>query len=163
MESKDSFIDKRDISFSLKVSGRPFLKKMRKEFINDYSFITIKVFPNNVFCTLRMQKGEKLFLINTATSGKYRIKLSKKSLKHKVKLVVLSFFKELKEKNIILSPSIAIKLTAPIKVKKTIIKLLSEQLYKKTFVCEVDGKKVFNGCRARKMIRKKRMLFRKYK
>lgn len=148
---------------SFKLAGRPFLRHVKKSNLSKYSFLTFHVYPNNVFCTLKTLKDSKFVLLNTASSGKYKIKLSKKNLRHKTKFVILSFLKELKQKKLDLTKFIGIKLIAPVKQKKIIIKLLSSELKRKNFIFEVVGKKVFNGCRAKKMVRKKRRYFRKFK
>lgn len=148
---------------SFKLAGRPFLRRVKKSNLTKYSFLTFHVYPNNVFCTLKKLNDSKFTLLNTASSGKYKIKLSKKSLRRKTKFVIISFLKELKRKKLELSKFVGIKLIAPVKQKKAIIKMLAGELRRKNYIFEVVGKKVFNGCRAKKMIRKKRRYFRKFK
>lgn len=146
----------------LKIFGRPFFNNSRTR-LNEYSFLTFHVYPNNVFCTLKNLRNSKFYLLNTASSGKYKIDISKKTLKHKLKFVITSFLKEIRAKKLKLTNHIGIKLIAPIRLKKVIIKLLSSRLKGKNFMFEVVGKKVFNGCRAKKKIRKKRRGLRMFK
>lgn len=152
-------------SLGLKLYGRPFFNKFLR--IKKHNFLTFNVYPNNVFCTYKkfqkIKRESKFVSLNTASSGKYKIKISKKTLRYKLKFVIAAFFKELSQKNLVLSNNVAVKLIAPIKLKKTIIKMLSHQLKRKNFMIETVGKKVFNGCRARKQIRKKRKGLRLYK
>nr|NP_066434.1 ribosomal protein S11 [Ochromonas danica]AAG18400.1 ribosomal protein S11 [Ochromonas danica] len=142
--------------------GRPFIPIEMDDFYT-HSCFTFKVGPNNVFCTLEHFEGFKIKLLNSASSGKYKIPLSKKTLKHKAKFVILSFLKEIQSKNILLTDSLCIKLTAPVRLKKVVLKLLIPYLKNKNFVVEVLPKKVFNGCRSRKKIRKKRKGLRLFK
>lgn len=142
--------------------GRPFIPIELNDFYNHLCF-TFKVCPNNVFCTLEQFEGPKIKLLSSVSSGKYKIQLSKKMLKHKAKFVILSFLKEIQSKNILITDSLSIKLTAPVKLKKVILKLLIPYLKNKNFVVEVLPKKIFNGCRSRKKIRKKRKGLRLFK
>jgi hypothetical protein len=144
----------------MRLSGWPLHYKVCSA-MNDYAYYTFQVYPNNVFCTLKVLKNSKFYLLNQASSGKYNIKLSKKTIKYKLKFVIFAFLKEVRsiqrKKKISLPKSTAIKIIAPRRIKSTILRLLKVELKrKKRVVIEVLRKHVFNGCRARKKIRKKR-------
>lgn len=144
----------------IRLSGWPLHYKTCSS-MSDYSYYTFQVYPNNIFCTLKVLKNSKFYLLNQASSGKYNIKLSKKTLKYKLKFVILAFLKEVRsiqrKKKLNLPVSTAVKVIAPRRIKSTILRLLKVELKKKRRVLiEVLRKNVFNGCRARKKIRKKR-------
>jgi hypothetical protein len=155
-----NYILKKQLS-KLKLYGRPFVNKFIS--LKKYSFLTFHVYPNNVFCTLKKIKDSKFHLLSSVSSGKYKINISKKTLRYKLKFVIASFFNELSQQKLSLNKSLGIKLIAPVKLKKMILKLLVHKLKRKNFIIEVVGKKVFNGCRARKKLRKKRKGLRLYK
>lgn len=138
---------------SLKISGRPFMKKTIST--EGKSFLTINVFPNNIFWTYKILENGKFLILNSASSGKYKIEISKKTLKRKLKYILIAFLEELKTKKINLKNCI-IKLVSPIRIRKLIILLLLEEIKDKNFVIETEPKKVFNGCRARKKRRYKK-------
>jgi len=148
-----------------KVSGRPFKHYKilsKKRFLR----LTIKVVPNNIFCTIKDNQSNKV--LKSVSSGSYNIKLSKKGLRYYAKVVVTSFLKDLRELKIKFNKSIVIKVIAPIQIRRQIITVLSTSLFgkfttKKNTILEVESKKVFNGCRPRKKIRKKRKGLRLFK
>ena len=151
--------------FKRKVSGRPF--KQYKT-INNKRFLrlTIKVVPNNIFCTIKDNASNKV--LKSVSGGSYNIKLSKKGLRYYAKVLVTSFLKDLRELKIKFNKSIVVKVVAPIQIRRQIINVLSTSLFskfavKKNTILEVESKKVFNGCRPRKKIRKKRRGLRLFK
>lgn len=145
---------------SLKISGRPFIRKFLG--VDRKAFLTMHVFPNNIFCTYKVLENNKFYIKNSGSSGKYKIDISKKTLKHKLKYVIVSFLNELKQKKILLNNCI-VKLIAPVRLKKMIIKLMIAELKNKNFIIQTESKKVFNGCRAKKKLRKKRKKLKLFK
>ena len=122
--------------------------------------VYIRVRPNNIFCTLKNIKENKILL--NKSSGMYGIKTSKNKLKYNIKIILQFFFKEITnflkaEKNIL------IELVAGIKIRKKIIKLLKHKFSKKNIILQVREKKCFNGCRPPKKKRKKRQGLRVFK
>ena len=150
---------------AIKSSGRPFfnitLNSLKKK---DFFRIDMSLFPNNIFCSLKNVK--KNLLISSSSAGKYKIKVSKKKLKYASKIVVTNFFKELKQKKVHFAKPIIIVLVSPSNLRKRIIvdvlKVL-KYVKKKRVLFYIKPKKVFNGCRAKKQIRKKRKRFSIYK
>ncbi len=148
-----------------KVSGRPFKQYKilsKKRFIR----LTINVVPNNIFCTIKDNQTNKV--LRSVSGGTYNIKLSKKGLRYYSKVVVASFLKDLRDLKIKFNKSIVVKVVAPIQIRRQIISVLSTSLFgkfasKKNAFLEVESKKVFNGCRPRKKIRKKRKGLRLFK
>jgi hypothetical protein len=138
-------------------------KKCSVKKLKDFLKLTIHIMPNNIFCNLGYYKAKRT--LKSISSGTYKIKTSKKVLRYNVKNVILLFLKKVKEDKIKFSKFIAIKLIAPVKLRKQIISLLSKflfkkLLFKKSVLMEVVAKKAFNGCRPAKILRKKRKRFR---
>jgi hypothetical protein len=149
---------KKKVSSSILLKNK-FLKK-----------IDIRVTQNNLFCTFIDLARNKT--LHNSSSGIYRIKISKRKLKHFFTTFLLIFFKKAKKfcKNY---NNTIFNITAPIRIRKKICKIVKKQLRKvkkkkskrkKTnVIINVVPKKCFNGCRAKKKIRKKRRLYRIYK
>lgn len=132
---------------SLKNSTKPFKK------------LSIRVTPNNIFCTLTNLANNKT--LNLGSSGKYAIKTSRKKLRFSSKLIIQSFLDEIKNK--IKSDRLLINLISPIKIRKAILKQLSGYLTKKDLILNIEEKKCFNGCRPKKKKRKKQKGLRIFK
>lgn len=162
-KSKKAFWNKRRkkhsnyLQKSIKNSGRPFfnisLNTLSKK---DCLKTNISLSPNNIFCSLEDIGVNKV--ICQASSGKYKVKVSKKSLKYASKIVITNFFRELKQKKVIFKKPHILVLVAPSNLRKrillTILRLL-KYVKNRRFIVYVKPKKVFNGCRVKKQIRKK--------
>jgi ribosomal protein S11 len=137
--------------------------------------VTIRIKPNNVFCTMRNTKTKSVV---SASCTKYKVKMSKKSLKHNYKLVVKSFLKNLP--TLPNSTKVLVCLTAPKRVRKELFGIFNKSLdlnqrYTKqasgsvirnspnVLLFKFHAKKCFNGCRARKKRRSKQRGLRVYK
>lgn len=150
--------------------------------------ITIRVKPNNTFCTLRSSFHNQMI---SASSTKYSVKMSKKSLKYNYKIVLKAFLKEVD--TFIKSDKILFSITAPKKIRRELMRILKmsmepvesdrtptldkaeyqpedesyddgEDSEGPTFVVfKLNAKKCFNGCRVRKKKRKKQRGLRIYK
>jgi ribosomal protein S11 len=136
--------------------------------------MTIRIKPNNMFCTLTSTKKKRAI---SATSTKYRIKMSKKALKYNYKLILKAFIEETKK---FFGKKMRISLTAPKRIRRELLRILKKKLtLKKKSVKDALGKsipviprvllfhfkakKCFNGCRARKKKRSKQRGLRIYK
>lgn len=150
---------------NIKSSGRPFfnitLNSLKKK---DFFRVDMGLFPNNVFCSLKDIKKNKL--ISSSSAGKYKIKVSKKRLKYASKVVITNFFKELKQKSVHFVKPIVLVLVSPSNLRKRVIldvlKVL-KYVKKKRIIVYIKPKKIFNGCRVKKQMRKKRKRFAIYK
>lgn len=137
--------------------------------------MTIRIKPNNVFCTFVNRVNKKTI---SGTSTKYKVKMSKKALKYNYKVILKSFLKE--TKRFLKSKRILVSVTSPKKVRRELLRTLKTRLIRqKKFVKKASGKKVryspdlllfrfnskkcFNGCRVRKKRRKKQRGLRIYK
>ena len=149
--------------------------------------ITIRVKPNNIFCTLRSLFHNQII---SSSSTKYEVKMSKKSLKYNYKIVLKAFLKEASA--FLKSDKILFSITAPRKIRRELLRILkvhlepteleetlklnkiehqSEDTYDNEehfegptlVVFKLNAKKCFNGCRARKKKRKKQRGLRIYK
>lgn len=137
--------------------------------------ITIRIKPNNVFCTFVNTASQKTI---SGTSAKYKVKMSKKALRYNYKVILKSFLKE--TKRFLKSKKIFISVTSPKKIRRELLRILKARLLKrKKFARKASGKtiryspdfllfrfnskKCFNGCRVRKKRRKKQRGLRIYK
>ena len=121
--------------------------------------LNIKITSNNIFCNLR--NSIKKSTLSSCSSGKYKVKTTRKKLKHNIKIVLGSFFNEIKTK--LLSKNLVVVIISPIKLRKQIIKFLSVNFNKYNLIIKVRDKKCFNGCRPPKKKRKKQKGLRIFK
>lgn len=148
------------------------LSKFRK--INNLQFapfdklMTIRIKPNNMFCTLTSVQLRKKVICSTAT--KYRIRMSKKIYRYNYKLILNSFYEEAKP---FIGKKMLISITAPKRVRRDLLQILKKKLFKnkrrssikteRVALFNLKAKKCFNGCRARKIRRRKHKGLRIYK
>jgi len=128
---------------------------LKKKFLKK---ISIRVARNNAFCTLISLKKEKTLFVYS--SGKSKINLSKKKLKYFLNIFINKFFQKIKKYTKNWNNTI-INLTVPKKKRFKFLKLLKYNLKKKyeplkNVLININPKKCFNGCRAKKVMRKKR-------
>jgi ribosomal protein S11 len=154
----------------LKKQFKKFLKKnsitskhikiIKNVFINKniFYYITIKVTPNNVFCTLKTKKNQTLIVLS---AGILKIKTSKKKIKFSIKLIIPKFLKNLKK--VVNNKTSIINISGPKKIRKNILKQIFKNLTKTKLIFNIKEKKCFNGCRAKKKKRKKRKGLRIFK
>lgn len=142
----------------IKSSGRPFfnisINSLEKK---QFFLLNITLCSNNVFCSLKDNKKNKLVLLSSG--GTYKMKVSKKTLKYSSNIIIKQFFQDLKAKKINFNQPLIIVLVAPKHLKKRIItNILTflKFLKNKQIIIYIKPKKVFNGCRAKKAVRKKR-------
>ncbi len=157
------------------LKGKFFLKKVLKcnlssklsnkcnvSQLKNLLILTINVGSNNIFCNLANKKGKTY--LKSVSSGYYKMKVSKRSLRFYIKDIVNLYLKDLSNKKIKFPKTLAVRISAPIKIRKQIVSLLKKALFKrflkkKTIIIEVNPLKVFNGCRAGKYRKKKRKSF----
>lgn len=121
--------------------------------------LSIKITSNNIFCNLKNIIDNRTLAV--CSSGKYKVKTTKKKLKHNLKIVLGSFFNEIKNK--LVSKDLIFVITSPIKIRKQIIKFLSQSFNKYNLILKINNKKCFNGCRPPKKRRKKQKGLRIFK
>jgi ribosomal protein S11 len=145
-------------SFSKYFDLRCLTKKILSDFFNKK--IDIRLTSNNVFCTYTNLITNKI--IHGGSSGKYKIKMSRKRLKTASRNILDIFFYKLKKDKIFDKP--IINLTAPKHLRLVLIRrLLKKEAKKKELLLKIKPTKCFNGCRASKRRRKKSLRFRVYK
>ena len=115
-------------------------------------YLSIKVCSNNIFFILKTIKKNKVIL--KRSSGNYKIKTTKKSLKYVIKLILYSFFQELNP--VLKKKALIIVLVAPIRIRKVLLKYIGQNIGTRHLILKVKEKKPFNGCRPSKKRRKKR-------
>ena len=136
-----------------------FLKLKKKTLKKINKILIIKVIPNNIFFTLINNFSKNQIFISS--SGKEKIKVSKKKLKFIFKIFLQICLKKVKKyisNNIIL-----VKILAPIKLRKNIIKLISRNVKKSKIFFLIKPLKCFNGCKVKKKKRTKKKSFRIFK
>jgi ribosomal protein S11 len=130
-------------------SGAPFTTKLN-----------FRITQNNIFCTLENIANGKILEVGSA--GKYKVKVSKKTLRYNTKLIIGTFLRKVKthlQKKLIL-----INLIGPARMRKSILKQIFEQFGTKTSITvDIKSKKCFNGCRPKKKRRKKQKGLRIFK
>ena len=140
---------------------RPILEKflILKKAKNFPRQLSIKVTSNNIFCNLKNRVKNSTLAV--CSSGKYKVKTTRKKLKHNIKIVLGFFFNEIKPK--LFSKNLVVVIISPIKLRKQIIKLLSTAFNKYNLIIKAVDKKCFNGCRPPKKKRKKQKGLRIFK
>ncbi len=113
--------------------------------------IYIRFTQNNIFCTLTTNLHKTILV---RSSGKYKIKTSKKKIKFSSKVILASFLKEVRSK--ILANKILINIIAPKNLRKKIINQIFKSFSHKYIYIDINEKKAFNGCKPKKQKRKKR-------
>ena len=139
--------------------------------------IHIRIKSNNVFCILTKRKTNKE--LHSCNAGSYKIPTSKRKLKHTYLLILNKFFlntrkimaegmkeiqKKRKERKRI-KPGVHIVLSSPRYLRRKVLRSIKYHFRHRTspFLFEIKDKKVFNGCRPPKKIRKKRRFRTLYK
>jgi ribosomal protein S11 len=127
----------------------PFTKKLN-----------FRVAQNNVFCTMEDLKNGQI--IEVGSAGKYKIKVSKKTLRYNSKMIIGTFLRKVQKR--LQKEPILLELISPSRMKKPILKQIFMQSGVKTpITIQVKTKKCFNGCRPKKKRRKKRTGLRIFK
>jgi hypothetical protein len=140
-----------------------FLNLENKNYLQKFlRCITIKIKPNNVFCTF----SDNQKTLYTTSSGKCNLNTSKKTLKYTTKRIIQSFLHNIKKYITTLKKTdqyFIVNITSPKKIYIPILKQLQGQLKKKDLIVNFKSKKYFNGCRPAKKKRKKQKSLRIFK
>ncbi len=146
-----------------------------KLFINEIfdNKIVFRVKGNNFFCTFLDLKKNKILQADSA--GKYKLKTSKKNIKFNLPIVLSTFMKRLEKNNFIyfqnkeekskksyFFSNMIVKVIAKLRIRRTIFNRFFYSS-RGTRMFYLQPKKCFNGCRAVKARRKKRLRFRIFK
>ena len=119
----------------------------------------MKVTQNNVFCTLVNCKTKKI-LLNTS-SGKEKLKVSRKTLVFGAKNIIISFLKKSSKRFI--GSTIQVKIVGPLRIKTVFLRLLKNYSKNSKLMINTIHKKCFNGCKVKKKKRKKQRGLRVFK
>jgi hypothetical protein len=139
----------------------PTIKLSSSIYKNYPNILNIKISSNNMFCTLNEAFTNKTLI--KCCAGKYKIKLSKKSLKFHINKILYLFFRENKfRKAQVSKKNLIVVLTAPARIKTKILKQFIS-ISKKNLIIKINSKKCFNGCKVSKKKRKKQRGFRVFK
>lgn len=138
------------------------LKNQKKILANKIigSCVSIKFAANNIYCTFWSISGKRTFRVRSA--GMRKLKTSKRRLLFYGKILLDSFFKELqqwRQKYKQKKAAFFFSISAPKRFRKIILK----NNLKKATAINFEYSKAFNGCKAKKKRRKKRLGFRCFK
>jgi len=146
-----------------------FHELLIKKFFNNK--IVVRVKSNNFFCTFLNFNinSKKEQIIQADSAGKYKLKASKKNIKFNLPIVLNTFIKKLEKNKYItrnkknqVSNVVIIKIIAKSRIRKKILRRFTN-FFKGVSLYYLQPKKCFNGCRASKSRRKKRLRFRIFK
>lgn len=152
-----------------------------------YFKLTILIKKNNVFCNFSDFKDNKT--LNSCSSGKYKIKVSKKTLKYTHDLVLDRFYREIwrkvyskikkkefkknqknkknnkdnKKNKKVVRRGLFVNIVCSTRLRKKVCRYVFRKFKKIPLIINAVSKKVFNGCRPPKKVRKKRRRMRIYK
>lgn len=123
---------------------------------------------NNIFCALVDQTVPGGKVLQEVSTGRYKIKITKKRLKHQYKTFLQKFFARIWPQLGV--GGLMVFITAPVRLRKKIILLLlnlrvcrfksKKKLKLRAIFIKVHRKKCFNGCQSAKRRRKKRKAMR---
>jgi len=140
-----------------------------KNFFNNK--IVIRVRNNNFFCTfLNFDVNlKKERVVQADSAGKYKLKTSKKKIKFNLPIVLNTFVRKLGKNKYITrnkqnqaSNNVIVKIIAKLRIRRKIVRKFTKFFRGISLYC-LQPKKCFNGCRASKSRRKKRLRFRIFK
>jgi polynucleotide 5'-kinase involved in rRNA processing len=158
-------VNKRKFLLTKKFYRYLLKKKIKTASKNAYkirNIFSIRFAQNNIFSTFFDTKYKKI--LHCGNAGVYKLKISKRRMKYFFKIFISKFFKNIyRKKNV--NNSIFF-IDAPLKYRKKLFKSLTKslRLFKSVNTqIHIRPKKCFNGCRAKKQIRKKRKSQRIYK
>jgi len=142
VKSKATFLD-----------SKKRLLKLKRSFSR---VLHIRINPNNVFFNLKKiskRKKSRIKTIAHASSGTFKIKLSKKRIKYNIYLLLDSFLKKIRKH--IYRKNLVIVLISPKHLNTKIVKFISELIKKRNLIFYLKPLKCFNGCRPPKKRRRK--------
>jgi ribosomal protein S11 len=123
-----------------------------------YQFV-LKATQNNIFCTLVNYKSKKI-LLNTS-SGKEKLKVSRKTLAFGAKNIIISFLKKSNKK--FMGSTVQVNIIGPLRIKTIFLRLLKNYSKNSRLLINTVHKKCFNGCKVQKKKRKKQRGLRVFK
>ena len=139
-----------------------------------YFKLTILFKKNNIFCNFSDFINNKT--LNSCSSGKYKIKVAKKTLKYTHDLVLDQFYREIwqkvytkikkkenNKKGKMPRKGLFVNIVCSTRLRKKVCKYIFRKFKKIPLMMNSISKKVFNGCRPPKKVRKKRRKMRIYK
>ena len=125
--------------------------------------IHILITSNNVFCNLTDNIRKKT--LSVCNSGKYKIKISKKRVHVNFEFVLSKFLQEAKNKigAKFSFSGLIFTIVSATRMRKKILSLITDTFINSRLLIKILHKKIFNGCRPKKKVRKKRSGLRIFK
>lgn len=120
------------------------------------SLLILRIKQNNLFVTLLNLRANKVWKIWSC--GLYKVNASKRQLKFVVNILLIQIFKYLKKK--FRKANFVVVVRGMSFIKKKVIRKIQFFLKNQMYLLVSKSSKVFNGCRAKKIRRKKYKKFR---
>jgi len=139
--------------------------KFTKGKIKKYLRFNITVRSNNVFCNLK--DGRSNCIVKSMSTGSVKLKTTKKRLNFNIKNFLFLFLKQITKnkdlKDVRNIKNIFLVISTPTKFKFKILEMWKSGIFKKfiknkNVILEILSEKIFNGCRRKKDLRKKKQL-----
>ena len=161
LKSKKVFLNKKFIKKKKKTTKFICkIERMKRAFryfpVRKVTVLKLNVRQNNIFATFLKLHEQKI--LTTKSSGNFKIKVSKKRLKSSCYLFLKSLFFFIKER--FKKKKLIIFLTSPRYLRRFIFRRFFFKFKKYFLIFCFDPTKCFNGCRAKKLKRKK---YKKYR
>lgn len=121
--------------------------------------LSVNISSNNIFLNLSKILNAKV--LKNASSGSFKVKVTKKRLKQTVCVVLQKFLNKIKP--VIHRRNLLIILTSPQFLRKKVLKLFRDSFMRRNIFIKINPLKCFNGCRPKKRKRKKRVLLKVFK
>lgn len=131
------------------------LRNSIKQYVRNAKLIQMKITQNNIFLNLKSLK--KKIILYSLTSGVKKIKISKKTLKFNSRMLLHLFITKIKSFKI--EKILFINLVIPKYLRHTITQTFITRFRYLSLYFFINPKKCFNGCRVKKIRRKKRRRF----
>jgi hypothetical protein len=155
-KNKKKIIKKRKKTFKFICKIERIKKAFRRFPTPKVTILKLNIRQNNIFATfLKLHEQRTL---TTKSSGNFKIKVSKKRLKSSSYLFLKTLFSLIKEK--FKKKKLIVFLTSPRHLRRFIFRRFFFKFRKYFLIFCFDPKKCFNGCRVKKVKRKK---YKKYR
>jgi hypothetical protein len=146
---------------------KTFLAKNLKNSVYT-AHLSVRYACNNIFCTFKNLKSNKI--LYATSTGKEKLKASKKTLRFISKVLLTKFFEKVKLAVVEIErfdsfPRVLVTLNVPKKSRKFLLLVLQSFFKRQKIAITLHFKenKCFNGCRPKKQQRKKRKGFKHLK
>lgn len=153
---KKAFLKKKKYKASLIFFFERFKFFFKRKISSFNSLLILRIKQNNLFITLVNLRLNKVYKIWSC--GLYKLNASKRKLKFVVNILLTQVFKYLKKK--FRKANFIIIIRGMLFIKKKIIRRVQSFLKNQMYLLVINSNKIFNGCRVKKIRKKKNKKFR---